>query len=39
MYISRRTRYNEVIAMCAVEADRLSGGIAPLILKLGFIRM
>jgi len=39
MYIVRRSRYNEVVPICAVEADRLSGGIARLILKLGSIRM
>ena len=39
MYIVRRSRYNEVVPICAVEADRLSGGIAPLILKLGSVRM
>jgi hypothetical protein len=35
MYIDRRSRYNEVVPICAMEADRLSGGMAPLILKLG----
>jgi hypothetical protein len=39
MYIGRRSRYNEVVPICAVEADKLNGGIAPLILKLGCIRM
>jgi len=35
MYIGRRSRYNEVVPICALEADRLSGGIAPLLPKLG----
>jgi hypothetical protein len=39
MYIGRRSRYNEVVPICARETDRLSGGIAPLILKLGSVRM
>jgi len=28
-------KYNEVVPICAMEADRLSGGIAPLLPKLG----
>jgi hypothetical protein len=39
MYIGGRLRYNKVDPICAMGADRLSGGIAPLILKLGSIRM
>jgi len=39
MYIGRRLRYSEVVPVCATEADRLIGGIAPLILKLGSRRM
>jgi len=35
MYIGRRSRYNEVVPICAMEADRWSGGIAPLLPKLG----
>jgi hypothetical protein len=33
MQIGRRLRYNEVVPICAGEADGLSGGIAPLILN------
>jgi len=39
MYIGRRSRYNKLVPICAIEADRLSGGIAPLIFKLVSIRM
>ena len=39
MYIGRRSRFNEVVLVCAMEADRLNGGIAPLILKLDSRRM
>jgi len=35
MYIGRRESYNKVVPICAMEADRLSGGIDPLIFKLG----
>jgi len=35
MYMGRRSRYNEVVPICAMEAERLSGGIAPLLPKLG----
>jgi hypothetical protein len=39
MFIARRSNYNKVVPIFAMEADRLSGDIAPLILKLGSIRM
>jgi hypothetical protein len=39
MYRGRRLRYNEVLTICAREADGLSGLMAPLILKLDCIRM
>jgi hypothetical protein len=35
MYIGRRPKYNKVVPICAMEADRLSGCIAPLNFKLG----
>jgi len=35
VYIGRRSRYNEVVPIRAMEADSLSGGIAPLLPKLG----
>jgi len=35
MYIGRRSRFSEVVPVCAMEADRLNGDIAPLIRKLG----
>ena len=34
VYIGRRSRYNEVVPIRAMEADSLSGGIAPLLRKL-----
>jgi hypothetical protein len=34
MYIGRRERQNKMVPICAIEADRLSGGIAPPIFKL-----
>jgi hypothetical protein len=39
MYIGRRLRYNKFVPVCAMETDRLSGAVVPLILKLGSIRM
>jgi hypothetical protein len=39
MYINRRLKYNEVVPICAMEEDRLSGGMAPLFLKIGSIQM
>jgi hypothetical protein len=36
MYIGRSLRFNKVVPICAIEADRLSGVTAPLILKLVF---
>jgi hypothetical protein len=39
MYIGRRLMYSEVVRICAMQGDRLSGDIAPLILKLGSKRM
>jgi hypothetical protein len=39
MYIGGRLRYNKVVPICAMEADRLSGGIAALIFKLGSRQM
>jgi hypothetical protein len=39
MYIGRRSRYNKVVPICAIKADGLSRGTAPLILKLVSIRM
>jgi len=39
MYIGGRERYDKVVTLCAMEGDRLSGGIAPLIFKLGTRRM
>ena len=39
MYIGRRSRYNKVVTIFAMEADRLSGGMAPLIFKLVTISM
>jgi len=35
MYIYRMSRFSEVVPVCAMEAGRLNGDIAPLILKLG----
>jgi hypothetical protein len=35
MYIGKRWRYSEVVPIFAMEADRLSGGIIPLIFKFG----
>jgi hypothetical protein len=35
MFIGRRLRYDGVVPIFAMEADRLSGDIAPLILKIG----
>jgi len=34
MYVGRRLRYNKVVPICAMEGDKLSGGIAPFIFKL-----
>jgi hypothetical protein len=39
MYIGSRLRYSEVVPIYAMEEDRLSGGTAPLFLKLGTIQM
>jgi len=39
MYIGRRSRYNKVVTIFTMEADRLSGGMAPLIFKLVSIWM
>jgi len=39
MNIGRSSRYNKVVPICAIEADRLIGGIAPLILKFVLIRI
>jgi hypothetical protein len=39
MYIGGRLRYNKVVPTCAMGADRLSGGVAPLIINHGSIRM
>ena len=39
MYIGRWLGLNKVIPLCAVEGDRLSVGIAPLIFKLGSRRL
>jgi len=39
VYIGRKSRYNKCVPICAIEADRLSGGIAPLILKIVAIHM
>jgi hypothetical protein len=39
MFIGGRLRYSKVVPICAVEADRLSGDIAPVILKRGSIWM
>jgi hypothetical protein len=33
LYVHRRLSYNEVVPACAMEADRLSGSITPLIYK------
>ena len=38
MYIGRRLRYNKVVPLCAMEGDRVSGGIAPLIFNLALDR-
>ena len=35
MYIGRSLRYNEIVRICAMESYRLSGGITPLLHKLG----
>ena len=35
MYLGRRLRYNKFVPICTMEGDRLSGGIAPLIFKIG----
>jgi hypothetical protein len=32
--LGRRFRYNEVVPICAMEADKLNGGMAPLLLNL-----
>jgi hypothetical protein len=39
MYIGRKSRYNEVVPVYAVEADRLTGGIATLIFNPGSRQM
>jgi len=39
MYICRRSRYSEVVPICAMESERLSGGIAPLLPVLGCSQM
>ena len=39
MYIGRWVGLNKVVPLCAMEGDRLSVGIAPLIFKLGSRRM
>jgi len=39
MYIGRRLRYNKIVPIFAMEADWLSGGMAPLIFKLASISM
>jgi len=35
MYRGRGLGENEVVPLCAMEGERLSGGIAPVIFKLG----
>jgi len=35
MYIGRNLWYNEFVPICAMEVDRLSGGVPPLIINLG----
>jgi len=37
--VHRRSRYNKVVTIFAMEAERLSGGMAPLIFKLVPISM
>ena len=39
IYVHRRSRYNKVVTIFAMEAERLSGGMAPLIFKLVPISM
>ena len=39
MYIGRRLRYSEVVPVCAMEPDRLNGGITPLLPNPGCRRM
>jgi len=39
MYIGRRESYSKVVPMCAMEGDRFSVVLAPLIFKLGTRQM